>query len=344
MSANHRLVKAAKKEPVDCTPIWLMRQAGRYMKEYREIRKRASFLTLCKTPELAVEISLQPVRKFDLDGSIIFSDILIPVEAMGVSLDIVEGKGPLIENPVRDRSGVQALSVDGIEEKTAFVSEAIKLLVGELQGRIPVIGFSGAPFTLASYVVEGGHSRNYVYTKSLMFNQPQIYDELMSKIAEMVGRYLNIQIEAGAELVQIFDTWIGCLAPGDYEKFVMPYTRRAIELIKDKNIPVIHYGNGSAALLELMKQAGGDVIGIDWRIDLDIAWQRLGEDVGVQGNLDPVALFASSEEIERRVKNILRQAASRPGHIFNLGHGILPQTPEENVAVLVEAVHKYSRK
>lgn len=344
MSGDHRLVRACKKQSVDCTPVWLMRQAGRYMKEYRKIRKKAPFLTLCKTPELAAEISLQPVKKFDLDGAIIFSDILIPVEAMGVELDIVEGKGPVISNPVRNHSDVKALSVIDPEKETSFVMEAIRLLIQELKGRLPVIGFSGAPFTLASYIVEGGHSRNYIRTKSLMFHEPSAYGELMSKITEIVAEYLNAQIRAGVEVVQVFDTWIGCLGPEDYEKFVMPYTQQAIERIEDKSIPVIHYANGSSTLLELMRQAGGDVIGIDWRIDLDVAWRRLGEDVGIQGNLDPVALFASPEEIESRVKDILRRAGGRPGHIFNLGHGILPQTPEENVAVLVEAVHKYSRQ
>jgi uroporphyrinogen decarboxylase len=314
------------------------------MKEYHEIRQKVPFMDLCRIPDLACKVSLQPVKRFDLDAAIIFSDILVPVEAMGVELDIIEQKGPIIYNPVRDRASVEKLSLINPEEATPFVLEAIRLLDRELNGRLPVIGFSGAPFTLASYLVEGSHSRNYTYIKSLMFNEPRVYDALMAKLSTVISKYLNAQISAGAKAVQIFDTWAGCLSPRDYEKFVLPYTRITIEGIADKSAPVIHYLNGNPALLELTKEAGGSVIGIDWRIDLDIAWERLGEDVGIQGNLDPVVLFADPPEVERRVRDILKRAGNHPGHIFNLGHGILPQTPVENVEVLVEAVHRYSRR
>lgn len=343
-AGDSRFLKACRREQVDCTPVWLMRQAGRYMKEYQEIRGKVSFMDLCRNPELACEVSLQPVKRFNLDAAIIFSDILVPVEAMGVKLDIIEQKGPAIYNPVRDKASAEKLSLINPEEDTPFLIESIRLLVRELRGRLPVIGFSGAPFTLASYIVEGGHSRNYIYIKSLMFNEPKVYDALMVKISTVIGRYLSAQISAGAKVVQIFDTWAGCLSPADYRKFVLPYTRMAIEGIADKSAPVIHYLNGNPALLELMKEAGGSIIGIDWRVDLDIAWEKLGEDVGIQGNLDPVVLFSDPPEIERRVIDILEKAKNRPGHIFNLGHGILPQTPVKNVEVLVEAVHKHSRR
>ena len=341
---NSRFLKACRREQVDCTPVWLMRQAGRYMKEYQEIRKNLSFMDLCKSPELACEVSLQPIKRFDLDAAIIFSDILVPVEAMGVELDIIEQKGPIIFQPVRDKAAVDRLSLINPEEDTAFVLEAIRLLDKEISGKVPVIGFAGAPFTLASYMVEGSHSRNYTYIKSLMFNEPEVYDELMTKISAVIGKYLSAQIRAGAKAVQLFDSWAGCLSPGDYKKFVLPYTRMAIEGITDKSVPVIHFLNGNPMLLELMKEAGGNVISVDWRIDLDVAWNRLGDDTGIQGNLDPVVLFADPAEVKRRVKDILDKAGNREGHIFNLGHGILPQTPVENVEVLVETVHSYSKR
>ncbi len=344
-----RFLKACRRQPVDCTPVWLMRQAGRYLREYSEIRSKATFLTMCKTPELAAEVTILPVDKLGVDAAILFSDILLPMEAMGIELEFVEGKGPIIHNPIRDRLSVDALAVMDPEEEVPFVMETIRIVRRHLEGRVSLIGFSGAPFTLASYLVEGGHSRNYIYTKSMIFQEPLTYHALMDKLTKVVISYLNAQIRAGVQAIQIFDTWVECLSPGDYREYVMPYTKRVIDGLDRgagnlKDVPLIHYARGGAMLLESMKEAGGDVIGIDWRIDLDVAWERLGYDVAIQGNLDPTVLFAPPEEIERRVKDILNRVGNRPGHIFNLGHGVLPQTPVERVIFVVEAVHKHSKR
>ena len=344
MSGADRFMNACRKQPVDCTPVWLMRQAGRYLKEYQDIRKKISFMDLCKNPELACEVSLQPIRCFELDAAIIFSDLLVPVEAMGVEMDIIENKGPVIFDPIRSKDAVDKLPIFDPEEKTAYLLEAIRLLDKELNGKVPVIGFAGAPFTIGSYMVEGSHSRNYVFIKSLMFNEPDVYDALMSKLSKVISIYLNAQIKAGAQAVQIFDTWAGCLSPQDYEKFVLPYTRRVIEGIEDKSTPVIHYLNGNPALLDLLTEVGAGILSLDWRIDLDVAWNTIGDAFGVQGNLDPVILFAKSDVVKNRVKDILTRAGDRPGHIFNLGHGLLPQTPVDNVKLLVDTVHEYSRR
>lgn len=343
MTAEHRFLKACRREPVDCTPVWLMRQAGRYMSEYREVRNRVPFLTMCKTPELAAEVTLQPVEKLGVDAAILFADILLPLEPMGVQIEFAQNEGPVIHNPIRTLADVKTLRIIEPEEDVSFVVEAVKLVRQKLNGRVPLIGFSGAPFTLASYIVEGGHSRNYIRIKSMMYNDPSTYHSLMDKVAQVVARYLNAQIRAGAQAVQLFDSWVGCLSPRDYEEFVLPHTHRVIKELEG-GVPVVHFATGSSTFLELMKKAGGDVIGIDWRIDLDVAWQRLGYNVAIQGNLDPVVLFASPEEIERRARGILEQAGGRPGHIFNLGHGILPETPVKNVIALVEAVHKHGKR
>jgi uroporphyrinogen decarboxylase len=343
MQQDYRFLKACRREPVDATPVWLMRQAGRYMKEYRRIRKKTPFLTMCKTPELAAEVTLMPVQKLAVDAAILFSDILIAVEAMGVDLRFSEDRGPIIHQPIRDMRAVDGLRVIEPEEKVPFVMEAIRIIRRELNGRVPLIGFSGAPFTLASYLVEGGHSRNYTVIKTMMYRDASTYHALMDKLTRVVISYLNAQIDAGVQAVQLFDTWVGCLSPEDYEEFVLPYSRRVIEGLGNR-APVIHYANCVATLLELMKKAGGEVIGIDWRIDLDEAWKRLGYEVGIQGNLDPNVLLASQDEIEKRVKDILRRAEDRPGHIFNLGHGVLPETPVENVAFMIDCVHKYSQR
>lgn len=344
MPDHDRFLKACRRQPVDCTPVWLMRQAGRYLKEYSKIRSETTFLTMCKTPELAAEVTILPVDKLGVDAAILFSDILVPVEAMGIELEFLEGKGPIIHNSVRDRSSVDALAVIDPEEEVPFVMETIRIVRRHLGGRVPLIGFSGAPFTLASYLVEGGHSRNYIYTKSLMYQEPSIFHILMDKLTKVVISYLNAQIRAGAQTIQIFDTWVECLSPGDYREYVMPYTKRVIDGLDRQDVPLIHYARGGAMLLESVKEAGGDVIGIDWRIDLDVAWERLGHDVAIQGNLDPTVLFAPPEEIERRVRDILNRAGNRPGHIFNLGHGVLPQTPVEHVIFMVEAVHEHSKR
>ena len=326
---------------MDCTPVWFMRQAGRYMAEYRRLRAAHSILEMCKTPELAAQVTLQPIDRFPLDAAIIFADILLPLEAMGLELEFAEGEGPVIHNPIRDRAAVERLKVIGGDE-LRYVAEAVSLARRLLDGRVPLIGFAGAPFTLASYAIEGGGSRNYVLTKQLMYREPESWHRLMDKLARVVTGYLRKQIQSGAQAVQLFDSWVGCLSAGDYAEYVMPHVQLIFEGLKHEGVPLIHFGTGTTAILGLMRKAGGTVIGVDWRVPLDEAWAMLGHDTAVQGNLDPVALFGPVHEIERRVEDILRRAGGRPGHIFNLGHGILPQTPVEHVAAAIEMVHKLS--
>jgi uroporphyrinogen decarboxylase len=344
-TGNERFLRACRREPVDATPIWLMRQAGRYMPEYRALRERYTILEMIKTPELACEVTLQPIRAFDLDAAIIFADILPPLEGMGLPLEFVAGEGPVIARPVRTAADIAALRVTPPEESLGFSLEAIRLARAELdQTGLPLIGFSGAPFTLASYAIEGGSSRNHVHTKSLMMGEPALWADLMGKLSEVVGRYLLAQARAGAQVLQLFDSWAGQLSPEDYRRSVLPYSRRAIEIAGQAAVPLIHFGTGTGAMLHLIRRAGGDVIGVDWRIDLDAAWRQLGEGVAVQGNLDPVALLAPWPELQRRAQDVLdrAQAVGLPGHIFNLGHGILPETPVDNVRRLVDYVHRHS--
>ena len=340
---QYPFLRACRRQPTEFTPIWLMRQAGRYMKEYRTLRKKFSFLEMCKNPELAAQVTLQPIEKFKLDAAIIFSDILIPLEPMGVEFEFAKGEGPVFHHPIHDLKQIEQLRVIEPERDVSFLMEAIRIVCRELEGRIPLIGFSGAPFTLASYMIEGGHSKNYILTKGMMYQNPTAWDALMGKICETLIRYLNAQVRAGAQALQIFDSWVGCLSPQDYKEYVFPYSKRVMDGL-DRSVPLIHFATSSSTLLELMKQAGGDVIGVDWRINLKEAWARIGEDVAIQGNLDPVILFSPIRRIEREVKSILDQAENRPGHIFNLGHGILPNTPVEHVAALVEMVHEYSSR
>lgn len=341
---DSRFLKACRREATDATPIWLMRQAGRYMPEYRALREKYTILELIKTPALACEVTLQPLHAFNLDAGIIFADILPPLQGMGLELDFVRGEGPVIYNPVRSAEDVDRLQVRPAEETLAFTLEAIRLTRHELAGRgIPLIGFSGAPFTLASYAVEGGGSSRRVKVKSLMMNQPLVWHRLMSKLSEVAGDYLLAQAQAGAQALQIFDSWVGELSPYDYERFVMPYSQRAIEIASQSGVPIIHFGTGTSGMLKLIQQAGGDVIGVDWRIGLAQAWEMLGDAVSVQGNLDPIALFADWEALKTRATNILDSVKGKRGHIFNLGHGILPETPVENVRRLVDFVHEYSQ-
>jgi uroporphyrinogen decarboxylase len=340
---NERFLKACRREPVDCTPVWFMRQAGRYMAEYRALRAKYSILELCKTPELAAQVTLQPIDRFPLDAAIIFADILLPLEPMGLSLEFAAGEGPVIHNPVRNQADVERLNViDGGE--LDYVAEAIRQARRALNGRVPLIGFAGAPFTLASYAIEGGSSRNYLLTKQLMYGEPKAWHQLMDKFARVITGYLRRQIKAGAQAIQLFDSWVGCLSVGDYVEYVMPHVQLIFEGLKREGVPMIHFGTGTSAMLHQMREAGGDVIGIDWRIHLDEAWATVGHDVAVQGNLDPLTLFAPLHEIERRVEDILRRAGGRPGHIFNLGHGILPTTPIEHVAATIDMVHKLSQR
>jgi len=340
---NERFLKACRREPVDCTPVWFMRQAGRYMAEYRALRAKHSILELCKTPELAAQVTLQPIDRFPLDAAIIFADILLPLEPMGLRLEFAEGEGPVIHNPVRDHAAVERLNViDGGE--LDYVAEAIRQARRALNGRVPLIGFAGAPFTLASYAIEGGSSRNYILTKQLMYCQPKAWHQLMDKFARVITGYLRRQIKAGAQAIQLFDSWVGCLSVGDYVEYVLPHVQLIFEGLRREGVPMIHFGTGTSAMLRQMREAGGDVIGVDWRIHLDEAWATVGHDVAVQGNLDPLMLFAPLHEIERRVADILRRAGGRPGHIFNLGHGILPTTPLEHVAATIDMVHKLSQR
>jgi len=339
---NDRFLKACRREPVDCTPVWFMRQAGRYMAEYRALRSKHSILELCKTPELAAQVTLQPIDRFPLDAAIIFADILLPLEPMGLHLEFAAGEGPVILNPVRDQAAVERLNViDGGE--LGYVAEAIRQTRHALNERVPLIGFAGAPFTLASYAIEGGSSRNYLLTKQLMYREPKAWHQLMDKFARVITGYLRRQIKAGAQAIQLFDSWVGCLSVGDYVEYVMPHVQLIFDGLKREGVPMIHFGTGTSAMLRQMREAGGDVIGIDWRIHLDEAWATVGHDVAVQGNLDPLTLFAPLYEIERRVEDILSRAGGRPGHIFNLGHGILPTTPIEHVAATIDMVHKLSQ-
>jgi uroporphyrinogen decarboxylase len=340
---RYPFLMACRRQPTDFTPIWLMRQAGRYMKEYRALRKKYSFLEMCKNPELAAKVTLQPIEKFKLDAAIIFSDILIPLEPMGVEFEFAKGEGPVFHHPLRERKDVDRLRLIEPEEEIPFLMKAIRIVRKELEGKVPLIGFCGAPFTLASYIIEGGHSKNYVLTKGMMYQDRSTWNALMEKLSEVLIRYLNAQIRSGVQAVQIFDSWVGCLTPGDYEEYVLPYSKKVAEGV-DKSVPLIHFATSNATLLELMKRAGGNVIGVDWRVNIGEAWARLGYDVAIQGNLDPVILYGPVELIEKNVKKILESVGDRPGHIFNLGHGILPTTPPDHVAALIDAVHQYSSR
>ncbi|MDA0739170.1 MAG: uroporphyrinogen decarboxylase [Nitrospirae bacterium] len=339
---NDRFLRACRREPVDRTPVWFMRQAGRYMAEYQAIRKNHSILDVCKIPELAAEVTLQPIERFPLDAAIIFADILLPLEPMGLNLSFVEDKGPVIANPVRSGDDVARLKVVDADA-FRFSYEAVALTIKQLAGRVPLIGFAGGPFTLASYAIEGGSSRSYITTKRFMYSNPKQWHALLEKFADVVTNYLLNQIRAGVQAIQLFDSWVGCLAPRDYEEYALPHVTRIIDRLRPEGLPIIYFGTGTSTLLPLMKKAGSDVVGLDWHVELDEAWARLGYDVAVQGNLDPVVLYAPVEEIDKRVKDILERAGQRPGHIFNLGHGILPQTPVEHVDAAIASVHKYGQ-
>ena len=361
-----RFLRACRREPVDRTPVWLMRQAGRYMPEYRAVRERHGFLQMVKTPEVACEITMQPLRAFQLDAAIIFADILPPLEGMGLELTYAQGEGPTIHNPIRSAADVERLRVPDPRETVAYTLEAIRLTRRELAGKTPLIGFSGAPFTLASYAIEGGSSRDFRRTKQLMYAAPDVWHTLMTKLSDLVAAYLLAQIAAGADAVQLFDSWVGCLSPDDYAQFVLPYTQRVVAQVRqgdrgtgrhgDVQIahnppgltasqshalapPIIYFGTETSGLFHHIRQLGTDVVGVDWRIALDDAWAQLGPGVAVQGNLDPMLLFAPWETLRHRADDILARAAGRPGHIFNLGHGILTETPVDNVRRLVEHVH-----
>ena len=337
------LLKAARRQPTPVTPVWLMRQAGRYLPEYRAMRERHSFLDLCRNPEAAAEVTLQPVRRFPVDAAILFADILLILEPLGVGLEFARGEGPVIHRPVRGDADVARLKPIDVASSVGFVFDTVRAVRRELPARVALIGFAGAPFTVASYVVEGGASREYLHTKRLMYEAPAAWHRLLEILADATATYLNGQIDAGAQAVQLFDSWIGALAPDDYRTYVLPHTRAVIRALRP-GVPVIHFGTGTATLLPLMREAGGDVIGLDWRVDLDRGWAAVGHDVGVQGNLDPALLMAKPAVFRERVKQILARAGGRPGHIFNLGHGVHQHTPPEHVAALVDMVHELSAR
>jgi uroporphyrinogen decarboxylase len=337
-----RFLRACRGQPVDATPVWFMRQAGRYLPEYRAIRERHDFLTMARTPEVAAEVTLQPVRRLGVDAAILFADILLPLPAMGAPLRFAEGEGPVIDRPVRSRADVERLRVANAGE-LGYVGEALKLVRGELPPEVALIGFAGAPFTLASYLIEGGHSKSFERTKALMWGDPATWNLLLGKLAETCVAYLKMQIAAGAQAVQLFDSWVGCLAPADYEACVLPHTARVFTALRGLNVPTLHFGTDTATLLPLMARAGGDVMGVDWRCPLGDARRLLGPERPLQGNLDPVALLATPEAALAAARRVLAEGRGGP-HVFNTGHGLLPQTPPELVKRIVELVHEESTR
>jgi uroporphyrinogen decarboxylase len=341
MSRNDRILKACRLERSDCTPVWFMRQAGRYMARYRAVREKYSLIEMFKTPELAAEITLQPVEAFSVDAAIIFADILLPLEGMGIGVEFPAG-GPELRNPVRSLADVRSLRVADPDEDLGFVLKALELVRSEIDGRVPLIGFAGAPFTLASYAIEGAASSQYLLTKDLMHRDSTAWNLLMIKFRETIVRFLKAQVRAGAQVVQVFDSWAGCLSPSDYREYVLPHNQEVFRELKNEGIPSINFGTGTAGFLNLVSEAGGDIVSVDWRIRLDEAWRSIGSKAGIQGNLDPVALLAPQPVLKKKAAEILDQARVRPGHIFNLGHGILPSTPEDSVKALADFIHEYS--
>lgn len=335
-----RFLDACKRRATDVRPVWFMRQAGRYMKPYRDIRAKHSILEICKKPELAAEVTLQPVEILDVDAAIIFADLLLPVEPMGLKLSFVSGEGPSIANPVTEPEDIDGLSTSRTDE-LGYVAESIQVVTRALAGRVPVIGFVGAPFTLASYMIEGGPSKTFLKTKKLMYADETMWRRLMGKLVDVLGDFASMQTGAGAKAIQIFDSWVGALGPDDYVRFVQPYSRALIERIRATGVPVIHFGTGAAGYFKELHAAGGDVLGVDWRINIDQAWAEIGYRSAIQGNLDPIALFAPLPELRTKVTDLLKRTGNRPGHIVNLGHGILPETPVDNVKAVVQMVREF---
>jgi uroporphyrinogen decarboxylase len=342
MSApNSLFIRAAKALPADRTPVWFMRQAGRYMAQYRAIRKQYSLIEICKKPDVAAQVTIEAAEILKVDAAIIFADLLLPLEVMGLPFHFAAGEGPKIEKPVRSPDDIAKLCTDRAAD-LGYVSEAVKLVCKHFGDKLPVIGFCGAPFTLASYMIEGGSSRNYLFTKKMMYSAPAAWNELMQKLVAVTAEYSAEQVRAGADTIQIFDSWVGCLSVEDYRRYVLPHVTNMVKQLQKTGVPVIYFGTGTATLLPSMQETGAEVIGLDWRIPLDTGWKSLGNKGAVQGNLDPVLLFADWKELKSRAKEILRQAAGRPGHIFNLGHGILPETPVDNVKALCDYIREYS--
>lgn len=332
-------MKAVRREPVDTTPVWIMRQAGRYLPEYMAVRNKTTFIELCKTPELACEVTVTARNILGTDAAILFADLLPILEPMGIDLEYVKGEGPVIHNPLQEKRAVDRLMALETVDALDYVFQAVKLIRAELPSDIPLLGFAGAPFTLASYCIEGGGSKSYVHTKSLMYNDSGAWNELMTKLVDSVSIYLKAQVAAGCQAVQVFDSWAGCLSPSDYRQYVLPHTKRLIDLVKDE-APVINFLTGNPALLPLQKEAGGTVMGVDWRIDLGEARKIFGPEFAVQGNMDPVSIYADLPVLKQRIQDVLTSAGSQPGHIFNLGHGVMPDMDPAHVRAVVEYVHE----
>jgi uroporphyrinogen decarboxylase len=337
---SNRFLDACRRRPTDVRPVWFMRQAGRYLRQYREIRARHGILEICKRPELAATVTLQPVEILDVDAAIVFADLLLPVEPMGLKLHYETGEGPVIDNPVRNANDIDTLSTANTDE-LGYVGETIQNVVRALGGKVPVIGFVGAPFTMASYMIEGGASRSFIRTKRMMYAEETLWRRLMGKIVDVVAPFASLQVAAGARAIQVFDSWVGALGPDDYVRFAAPYSRALIERIRATGVPVIHFGTGASGFFRELHAAGGDVMGVDWRINIDQAWMDISYRSAIQGNLDPVALFAPLPELKMRVTELLKRTGARPGHIFNLGHGILPETPVDHVKAVVQMVREF---
>ncbi|MBN9656924.1 MAG: uroporphyrinogen decarboxylase [Acidobacteria bacterium] len=337
---SSRFLDACRRRPTDVRPVWFMRQAGRYMKQYREIRAKNSILEICKRPDLAAQVTLQPVEVLDVDAAIIFADLLLPIEPMGLRLKFVAGEGPQIDNPIRTSHDVDTLSTANTDE-LGYVGESIQIVSKALAGKVPVIGFVGAPFTMASYMIEGGASRNFINTKTLMYRDETLWRRLMGKLVDVLGPFAMLQVAAGARAIQVFDSWVGALGADDYVRYVAPYSRALIERIRSTGVPVIHFGTGAAGYFRELHAAGGDVMGVDWRLNIDQAWMDISYRSAIQGNLDPAALLAPLPELKTKVQELLKRTGTRPGHIFNLGHGILPETPVENVKAVVQMVREF---
>ena len=337
---SSRFLDACRRRPTDVRPVWFMRQAGRYMKQYRDIRSRHTILEMCKRPDLAATVTLQPIEVLDVDAAIIFADLLLPVEPMGLKLDYRAGEGPHIDNPVRDLADVDSLSISNVDD-LGYVGESIQMVHKALANKIPIIGFVGAPFTLASYMIEGGPSKSFLHTKRLMYSDETLWRRLMGKIVDVLGPFAIMQVANGARAIQVFDSWVGALSPDDYVRYVAPYSRALIERIRSTSVPVIHFGTGASGFFKELHAAGGDVMGVDWRVNIDQAWMDISYRSAVQGNLDPAALFAPLPELKAKVHELLKRTGTRPGHIFNLGHGILPETPVENVKAVVQIVRDF---
>jgi uroporphyrinogen decarboxylase len=337
-----RFLDACRRRPTDVRPVWFMRQAGRYLKPYREIRAKHSILEICKNPELAATVTLQPVEILDVDAAIIFADLLLPVEPMGLKLEFISGEGPLIAKAITEPEDIDDISTSRTDD-LGYVGEAIQTVNRMLAGKVPVIGFVGAPFTLASYMIEGGPSKTFLKTKRLMYSAETMWRRLMGKLVDVLGDFARMQVGAGARAIQVFDSWVGALSPEDYVRYVQPYSRALIERIRSAGVPVIHFGTGTGGFFRELHAAGGDVLGVDWRLNIDQAWMDIGYRSAIQGNLDPVALFAPLPELRTKVIDLLKRTGTRPGHIVNLGHGILPETPVENVKAVVQIVREFHR-